>query len=96
MADISVKRTHGLGLDEAKSKIDKVVEDIQSEFPNLVKAIKWNAAGTEAKVEGKGFTGDFKVDDSNVGIDVNLSMFAKPLKGKVQQKIEERIEQYFA
>lgn len=96
MADISVRRVHGLSLDEAQAKIDQVVEDIQKEFSSLVSSIDWNDAKTAAKVSGKGFSGDFMVNQEEVGIDINLSMFAKPLKSRVQQKIEERIEQYFA
>lgn len=96
MADISLRHAHGLSLEEAQAKIDKVVTDIQSEFSSLVSSIDWNADKTAAKVAGKGFSGDFLVNAQEVGIDINLSMFARPLKAKVQQKIEERIKQYFA
>ena len=96
MADISVKKEHGLSLEEAQSKIDQVVSDIQTEFSSLVSSIDWNDEKTNAKVTGKGFTGDFSVDESEVGIDIDLSLFAKPLKAKVQEKIEERMGQYFA
>lgn len=96
MADISVKRKHGLSLEEAQSKIDQVVQDVKSEFSSLVSSIDWNGDKTEAKVKGKGFSGDFLVNAEEVGIDINLSMFAKPLRSKVQAKIEERMEKYFA
>lgn len=96
MADISVRRIHGLSLEEAQGKIDQVVEDIQNEFSSLVSSIDWNDEKTEAKVKGKGFKGDFVVNEAEVGIDIDLSMFARPLKSRVQQKIEERMEQYFA
>ena len=96
MSDISVKRAHGMGLEEAQGKVDEVIEAIQSEFSNLVNSIDWNADKTAAKVKGKGFSGDFKVDDTNVGIDIDLSLFAKPLKGKVQEKIEQRMDDIFA
>ena len=96
MADISVRRAHGLSLEDAQAKIDQVVVDIQNEFSSLVSSIDWNEEKTQAKVAGKGFSGDFSVTREDVGIEINLSMFAKPLRSKVQQKIEERIEKYFA
>ena len=96
MADISVRRVHGLSLEDAQAKIDQVVEDVQREFSSLVSSIDWNDEKTQAKVSGKGFSGDFRVDSDEVGIDITLSMFARPLKSRVQQKIEERIAQYFA
>ncbi len=95
MADISVHRTHDLSLDEAQGKVDDILTDIQEEFGNLVDSVDWNSAKTEAKVGGKAFKGTFKVSEGNVGIDVDLKLFAKPLKGKVQQKIEERMDKYF-
>lgn len=96
MADISVKQAHGLSLEDAQSKIDQVVTDIQEEFSSLVNSIDWNSEKTQAKVKGKGFSGDFSVDEENVGIDIDLSLFAKPFKDKVQAKIEERMGEYFA
>lgn len=96
MADISVRRAHGLSKEDAQAKVQKVVEDIQAEFTSLVSSIDWNDDKTAAKVEGKGFKGDFSVDDSEVGIDVELSMFVRPLKSKIQEKIEDRITQYFS
>lgn len=95
MADISVKRSHDLSLEEAQGKIDQIIEDIQNDFGNLVSSIEWNSDQTVADVSGKGFNGKFKISESDVGIDVDLKFFAKPLKGKVQSKIEERIERYF-
>ena len=96
MADISVRKAHGMSLEDAQEKVDQIVTDIQSEFSSLVSSIDWNADKTAAKVTGKGFTGDFLVNDSEVGIDIKLSMFAKPLKSRVQEKIEQRVQQYFS
>lgn len=95
MADISLKHPHGLSLDDAKIKVEQIVQDVQSEFPALVDKINWNGDKTQASVKGKGFDGDFRVDDTNVGIDINLKLFAKPFKGKVQEKIQSRVAQYF-
>lgn len=95
MADISVHRSHNLGLEEAQGKIDQIVADIREDFGNLVSSIKWNNEKTVAQVMGKGFTGEFRVSESEVGVDVKLKIFARPLKGKVQSKIEERMNKYF-
>ncbi|MBA2663012.1 MAG: polyhydroxyalkanoic acid system family protein [Bradymonadaceae bacterium] len=95
MSDISVRRSHGSTLEEAKSKIEKVVSDVEKEFPSLVNSIDWNGDKTNAKVKGKGFTGEFKVDAKDVAIDVDLSFFAKPFKAKVEEKIVSRMQEYF-
>lgn len=94
-ADISVKRAHGMSKDEAKQKVEQVVNDVQQEFSSLVDDISWNADKTEAKVKGKGFKGEFKVTDTDVAIDVDLKLFARPFKGKVESKIKARMDEYF-
>ncbi|MEC9399802.1 MAG: polyhydroxyalkanoic acid system family protein [Myxococcota bacterium] len=96
MADISIAHQHGLSLDEAKEKTNQIVSDVQDEFPDLINTIQWNGDKTRADVKGKGFAGLFKVDDSKMSIDIDLSFFAKPFKGKVQEKIQSRIDKYFA
>ncbi len=96
MADISIKKEHGLSLEEAQGKIDKVVTDIKAEFSSLIKSIDWDKSKTNAKVKGKGFSGNFSVDETNIGIDVDLSFFAKPFKEKVETKIHERLTTYFS
>lgn len=95
MPDISLSKKHSLTLEEAQGKIDDIINDIQSDFGNLVSSIDWNDDKTVADVSGKGFNGKFKISENTVGIDVDLKFFAKPLKGKVESKIEERMERYF-
>ncbi len=95
MADISVRRSHGMSEDEAKQKVEQVVADVKEEFASLVDDIKWNNDKSEAKVKGKGFKGHFEVDDSDVKIDIDLSLFARPFKGKVESRIESRMDEYF-
>lgn len=96
MADISIQKKHGLMLEDAQERIDKVVTDIRAEFSSLIKSIDWNSEKTVAKVKGKGFSGVFSVDEVNIGIDVDLSFFAKPFKEKVETKINEELTTYFS
>lgn len=96
MADISIRRAHGATFDEAKSKVEKIVGDVQREFPSLVDSVDWNDDRTEARVKGKAFSGQFLVDATDVAIDIDLKLFARPFKGKVQEKIEARIRDNFA
>ncbi len=95
MADISISKAHTLGLDGVQPILTKIVDDTKAEFPSLISDVKWNGAKTQADVKGKGFSAVFKVSESNMSIDVSLKFFAKPMKGKVQQKIEERVAKYF-
>ncbi len=95
MPDISIHRTHELSLDDARAKIDMIVEDIQTEFGSLVSDVTWNKDRTSAAVSGKAFKGTFTLGAGKVGIDIDLKLFVKPLKGKISGKIEERMTRYF-
>ncbi len=96
MSDISIRRKHSFSPDKVQSTIKKVVETVQSEFPSLVSDITWNSDQTEAKVKGKGFTGQFSFTGDEVAVDIDLSFFAKPFKGKVEEKIQERLNQFLS
>ena len=95
MADISVRRCHGMNEDEAKEEVEKIVNDVRDEFSSLVDSIDWSDDRKRAKVKGKGFSGEFKVTDSDVCIDIDLKLFARPFKGKVESRISSRMDEYF-
>lgn len=95
MSDISLSRKHGLELADAQAKVGSILTAIEDEFGNLLSDITWNADKTVADLKGKGFTGKFKVNADEVGIDVDLKFFAKPLKGRVESTIKEKMDHYF-
>ncbi len=94
MADITVRRTHGMELDEAKGKVRDIVSDLEKDADYIDK-VKWNSDGTAADVKGKGFKGNFRVDDQEVVVDIDLKLLAKPFKGKIKEKVASRMDNYF-
>ncbi len=94
MADITVRKSHGMEFDEAKEKVHEVVSDLQKDIEYIDK-VNWNADGTAADVKGKGFSGRFQVDPTDVTVDINLKLFAKPFKSKIAQQVDSRMERYF-
>ena len=95
MPKLDRERAHKMSLDEAKKTISLIVNDVRDSYPMLVDKIDWNTAGTEAKLKGKMFKGDFTVNDTMVAIHISISMLAKPFMGKVTKRIDSKIEQYF-
>ena len=94
MADITVRRNHGMELDEAKDKAHDVLDDIKDDI-EYIDSIDWNADGSEADVSGKGFSGTFSVDENAVVVDIKLKFLAKPFKGKIQQQVEKHVDRHF-
>ncbi len=95
MADISIRHAHGLELDAVRAKTEQLIGDVKAEFPSLVNDISWNAAKTCAEVKGKAFSGKFEVNGQTLAIDIKLSFLARPFKGKVEQKIQDRLREHF-
>jgi putative polyhydroxyalkanoate system protein len=95
MSDISLSHAHGLSLEDAKAKTDQIVEHVRGQFPSLINSIDWNADKTVADLKGKGFTGTFRVDATNVSINIALGMLTRPFKGKVEEQIKGQISKFF-
>ncbi len=95
MADIDLRQAHHTDLEKAKSVIEKIVTKVGEDYPSLVSSIDWNNDKTQAKVKGKGFSGQFSVDDTEVAIAIDLNMLTRPFKGKVQDKILDHLKTNF-
>jgi putative polyhydroxyalkanoate system protein len=91
MATISVEHAHTLGQDEALKRAHEVIQ----EFGERLKAeIEWT--GTNATFKGTGFTGTAQVLPQNIAISVDLSMLLRPLKGKIESRLEKALEERFS
>ena len=95
MADISIRHAHSMNLDEVRTKTERLIGDVKAEFPSLVNDISWNGDRTCADVKGKAFSGKFAVDGRTLSIDIKLSFIARPFKGRVEQKIQDRLREHF-
>ncbi len=95
MPKINRTRKHTLGLDDAKVLVKKIVEDVKQSYPMLVDDIRWNNDNTSAQVKGKMFEGKFQVTATDISIDIDLSFLAKPFMGKVESRIDTKLEEYF-
>lgn len=94
MADISVRREHGLEPTQAKEKVRDIVTDLQNDI-KYIDTVDWKDDGSAADIKGKGFRGEFRVDAEAVQVDIDLKLMAKPFKGTIAEKIESRMGEYF-
>jgi hypothetical protein len=97
MAALKMVRTHGVEtLDDAKIKMKDLVDEMAPTLERFVESISWNDAGTEARVKGKHVKGTLAVDNTNVKVDLKLSMTAGLFKGVIESKIDSAIQSHFA
>lgn len=85
MATIEMSRDHKLGKDEAKNRANQVLERMKDY------GIKgtWNGYTFDITAPAKG---TFVVSDSNVRISIDLPFMLRPLKGKIESKINQEFD----
>lgn len=93
MSDVKVIREHGLDLKSAQEKVKNIVSDLEETLDPL-DDVDW-VDDSRAEISGKGFSGHFSVDDTDITVELDLKFFARPFKGKIKEKLEERIEKQF-
>jgi len=82
-----IRRSHNLGLQEARNRADRVAADLQAQFGARS---HWHE--NEMHVEGKGVTGWLKVDESHFELEVKLGFALKLMEGPIRRVIEKTID----
>ena len=95
MATIEITREHSFSMDDAKERMDKVIEEMQKKRPELFGAVEWSANGTYAEAKGKGFSAVIEVGRREASIEVDLNLMLKPFKKKLESKIADKFDEVF-
>lgn len=91
MASIDINRTHSLGLETAKERVQQVAERLQSKL-----GITWKWEGDKIAFQAesgmaKGVKGTIAVTDANVRTQIDLPFLLKAMKGTIEKKVEEEL-----
>ncbi|MBU1241274.1 polyhydroxyalkanoic acid system family protein [Myxococcota bacterium] len=89
MAKIDITRTHSLGVDEVKTKINNLASEIEQKYSlksSWVDDTSLSITGTGIKKGSISFTG------KEVKVDIDLSFAVSMLKGKIEQKINDVLD----
>ncbi len=87
MASVDITRQHDLGVAEAKQRAQPMLDDLKSSF------------GVSGAWEGDQFVitqpakGSLDVTDTTVRVQVDLPLFLRPMKGVVEAKINESLNE---
>lgn len=84
---------HQLEIEEAKRRIQGLIADARKQFGHQVSDVReqWNGDRNDFgfRALGMAVDGCMEVEPGSVNIRLNLPLAALPLKGKIEQKIEE-------
>lgn len=91
MATIEVTRHHELELIHARKAVQAVAERLQDDLK-----ARHHWLGNSLKFECPGANGHINVDKSNVYVSVNLSLLLRPARARIEQAINDYLDEYLA
>tara|TARA_Y100001968_G_C18982950_1_gene537702 strand:+ start:180 stop:461 length:282 start_codon:yes stop_codon:yes gene_type:complete len=88
MSKIKLEREHGRGsAAQAKEMMVAVEEKLKERYGVT---LAW--AGNSAQIKGTGVSGDFKVDDTTVQVEIKLGLLLRPMAGKIEEGIARALD----
>jgi putative polyhydroxyalkanoate system protein len=94
MASLNMVRPHGgSSLEEGKARVEGLLEKMKGKLEQHIDSIAWNADRTQATLKGRHVNGTFRVDEKNVSVDLKLSMAASLIKGKIESRIDQALQE---
>ena len=93
MATIDIKRAHTLDKDEARTRAEALARSMEEKL-----GIRWSWDGDRIRFDApagaaKGTTGVVSVDPSSIRVEVDLPFLLRALKGTVESKIHQKLDQ---
>ena len=87
MADISLKRTHTLGLKGAHAAANKMADRLAEKFD-----LKGTWSGNTMNFARPGVTGKLEVSDHEMKLEVSLGFMLKMMKGPIEKSVHEQLD----
>ena len=91
MSRIRIEREHHLSSEESKRIISQLEPLLRDKL-----GVQSSWQGTTLTLEGKGFTGRAELSDRYLCLEVKLGMLLRPIKGTIQAKVEEKLDEAIA
>jgi putative polyhydroxyalkanoate system protein len=93
MATIDVRRPHSLPKEEARKRAEDFAKSMQEKL-----SLEWHWQAERIVFEAprgiaKGTKGTVEVTDEHVRVQIDLPLLLRALKGKVESKVNEKLQQ---
>ena len=87
MANIKIRRQHHLGRDVARQKVSEIAASLQDKLN-----AKWVWNGDSLRFQRSGASGSVDVGDDFVEFNVKLGMLLSPMKGAIENAIQQKVD----
>jgi putative polyhydroxyalkanoate system protein len=90
MADILMKRKHGLEAQEVHARIEKLAGKLSDRLGG-----SWCWEGQEAICQARGAQARVGYDETSISMQVKLPLMLRPMRARLEAKIEQYFDEYF-
>jgi putative polyhydroxyalkanoate system protein len=90
MADIEVRRAHGLGLVAARRAAEQMTADLTRKFD-----VKGSWQGDTLRFERPGVEGFLTLTGKDLHLSISLGFLLKAMKGSIEKLIHEELDELF-
>jgi putative polyhydroxyalkanoate system protein len=91
MTDILRRRKYDCSLEEARKKVEKIYQDLQSKIK-----LTGSWAGNDFVLAGTGIkNGRIRLAEGEISVEVKLSLLGRPFRGKADAEIEKTLQREF-
>jgi putative polyhydroxyalkanoate system protein len=91
MADIDIRRTHGMNPADARAAADRMADKLGKKF-----GLKGDWDGNTMRFQGTGVTGTLTVSPKDLHIAATLGFLLKAMKGSIEQAVTRELDQLLA
>lgn len=91
MATIDVRRKHSVGKDGARAAAEEIAGRMEKQLGGN---FHWD--GDALKFKRSGASGEIHVADDEVRVSVDLGLMYRPMKGMIEGKINEYLDEKFS
>ena len=91
MSRVSIQRPHSLGSQEVRRRFGEVEATLQQHYGMT---IAWDGLG--GAFHGHGVTGQVRVAEDHIAIDMHLGIMLWPFTHRIQESLEHQVDQLLA
>ncbi|MCG6859939.1 MAG: polyhydroxyalkanoic acid system family protein [Chromatiaceae bacterium] len=87
MANIHIERSHNLGLEDARSKVEQLAESLKEDLQ-----IDYEWSGDRLVFERFGASGSIVVSADKIDLDIELGMVLALMKDNIEEGVNRRLD----
>ena len=92
MAKLNIEQAHALPIDEVKKRLQELADRLSAKYG--IDA-RWTS-DREASLKRTGVSGLIKIAEDKVAVLLDLSFALSPVKGKIQERIQQELKSALA